>query len=102
MNGLKEIIKIIMSKCFICKSESTKIILELGESPVANNLESDISRSQKAKKYPLSLRKCESECSHIQIGNVINQEEIEAKNFLEGKIKSYTHFYLRKLSLIHI
>ena len=65
-----------MSKCFICKSESTKIILDLGESPVANNLESDISRSQKAKKYPLRLRKCESKCSHIQIGNIINQEEI--------------------------
>ena len=65
-----------MSKCFICKSESTKIILDLGESPVANNLESDMSRSQGAKKYPLSIRKCESKCSHIQIGNVINQEEI--------------------------
>ncbi len=65
-----------MSKCFICKSESTKIILDLGESPVANNLESDLSKSQKAKKYPLSLRKCVSECSHVQIGNVINQGEI--------------------------
>ena len=47
-----------MSKCFICKSESIKVILDLGESPVANNLEMNLGQSLEAKKYPLKLSKC--------------------------------------------
>ena len=41
-----------MNKCFVCNNESSENILELGLSPIANNLESDIIKSQNAKKYP--------------------------------------------------
>ena len=44
-----------MNKCFVCNNESSENILELGLSPIANNLESDIIKSQNAKKYPLNL-----------------------------------------------
>ena len=30
-----------MTKCFVCNSSSTETILDLGKSPVANNLELD-------------------------------------------------------------
>ena len=65
-----------MNKCFVCNNESSENILELGLSPIANNLESDIIKSQNAKKYPLNLSVCRSNCNHVQISEIIDQKEI--------------------------
>ena len=65
-----------MTKCFVCNSNSTETILDLGNSPVANNLELDITKSQNSKKYPLNLILCKSKCTHVQIGKIVDQKEI--------------------------
>ena len=65
-----------MTKCFVCNSSSTETILDLGKSPVANNLELDKTKSQKSKKYALNLILCKSKCTHVQIGKIVDQKEI--------------------------
>ena len=57
-----------MNKCFVCNKKLSENILDLGLSPIANNLESNIIQSQNAKKYPLNLSICRSNCNHVQIG----------------------------------
>ena len=86
-----------MSKCFICKSESIKVILDLGESPVANNLEMNLGQSLEAKKYPLKLSKCDS-CIHIQIGNIVNQEEIFSDYFYMPSVSKTLTNHLQEIS----
>ena len=86
-----------MSKCFICKSESIKVILDLGESPVANNLEMNLGQSLEAKKYPLKLSKCDS-CNHIQIGNIVNQEEIFSDYFYMPSVSKTLTNHLQEIS----
>ena len=53
------------NKCILCNLKNTlKVYLDLGKSPLANNLEK-IS-NKKVEKYPLRLAKC-SKCGHIQL-----------------------------------
>ena len=66
-----------MNKCFICNKNSSETILDLGLSPIANNLEIDIDQSKTAEKYPLKLSVCMSGCNHVQISEIIDQK----KNF---------------------
>ena len=87
-----------MNKCFICKSESIKVILDLGQSPVANNLEMNLDESLEAKKYPLELSKCVDGCSHIQIGNIVNQEEIFSDYFYMPSVSKTLTNHLEEIS----
>ena len=68
-----------MNKCFVCNNESSENILDLGLSPIANNLEPDIIKSQNAKKYPLNLSVCRSNCNHVQISEIIDQKELASR-----------------------
>ena len=81
-----------MTKCFVCNSSSTETILDLGKSPVANNLELDKTKSQKSKKYALNLILCKSKCTHVQIGKIVDQKEIyhlSTKSAVYNTIYSY-------------
>ncbi|MBK65670.1 MAG: hypothetical protein CL769_01755 [Chloroflexi bacterium] len=87
-----------MNRCFNCKKESTEIILDLGESPIANNLETDLDESKNAKKFPLSLRKCKTSCNHIQIGNIIDQKEIFSDYFYMPSFSKTLTKHLQEIS----
>lgn len=87
-----------MNKCFVCNNESSENILELGLSPIANNLESDIIKSQNAKKYPLNLSVCRSNCNHVQISEIIDQKEIFNDYFYMPSVSKTLTNHLKEIS----
>ena len=87
-----------MNKCFVCNNESSENILDLGLSPIANNLEPDIIKSQNAKKYPLNLSVCRSNCNHVQISEIIDQKEIFNDYFYMPSVSKTLTNHLKGIS----
>ena len=87
-----------MNKCFVCNKKSSENILDLGLSPIANNLEPDIIQSQSAKKYPLNLSICRSNCNHVQISEIVDQKEIFNNYFYMPSISKTLTNHLKEIS----
>ena len=51
------------NKCLNCKSTLKKSLINLGKTPIANNL---LSKPTKVKKYPLNARFCQK-CFLVQV-----------------------------------
>lgn len=58
-----------INRCRLCESKNLKIVIDFGESPLANSYPN--SQFENENKYPLTVLKC-TECGHIQIGETIN------------------------------
>ncbi len=65
-------------KCVLCLKGEIKIFVNLGKSPLANNLISQKNVSKKEKKYPLLLGKCKK-CNHVQLHTLV-----EPKNMFDN------------------
>jgi SAM-dependent methyltransferase len=65
--------------CRLCRSKVIKV-LNLNPTPLANNLEKNLKKSINSKFYNLDLYRC-SNCFHVQLGIVIN-ENVLFKNYL--------------------
>ena len=87
-----------MNKCFICNKNSSETILNLGMSPIANNLELDIDQSQAAEKYPLKLSICRSGCNHVQISEIIDQKKIFNDYFYMPSVSKTLTNHLKEIS----
>tara|TARA_Y100000591_G_scaffold72920_1_gene60620 strand:- start:1018 stop:2241 length:1224 start_codon:yes stop_codon:yes gene_type:complete len=87
-----------MNKCFICNKNSSETILDLGQSPIANNLELDIKRSRTAKKYPLKLSICRSGCNHVQISEAVDQSDIFRDYFYTPSVSKTLSEHLKNIS----
>jgi len=87
-----------MNKCFVCNKKLSENILDLGLSPIANNLESNIIQSQNAKKYPLNLSICRSNCNHVQISEIVDQKEIFNNYFYMPSVSKTLTNHLKEIS----
>ena len=58
-------------KCILCNKGNVKSFVNLGNSPLANNLISLKDYKKNEKKYPLILGKCEK-CDHVQLKYLVN------------------------------
>jgi len=87
-----------MNKCFVCNKKLSENILDLGLSPIANNLESNIIQSQNAKKYPLNLSICRSNCNHVQISEILDQKEIFNNYFYMPSVSKTLTNHLKEIS----
>ena len=57
-------------KCILCLKGEIKVFVNLGKSPLANNLISSKNLNKKEKKYPLVLGKCKK-CNHVQLKTLV-------------------------------
>ena len=87
-----------MSICFLCGQNELKTILDLGLSPIANNLEKDQAISIKSKKEPLILAQCNGVCGHVQIKDHINQELIFHDYLYTSSVSSTLSKHLSKIA----
>lgn len=62
-------------KCVLCLKGEIKIFVNLGNSPLANNLISSKDLNKKEKKYPLVLGKCKK-CNHVQLHSLVNPKNM--------------------------
>lgn len=67
-----------IDSCLLCKGKISDPVIDLGESPLANNFTSSTQLDQP--KYPLQIVKC-LECSHLML-NYIVDPEILYSNYL--------------------
>ena len=58
--------------CCICNSSDLEKVLDLGKTPLANNLVNSINESINQKTYNLGLHRC-MKCNHIQLNTEINK-----------------------------
>ena len=96
--GLKKITKDIMNNCFICEKGTLEVMLDLGQSPIANNLELNLSDSLGSKKYPLMLSKCSNLCQHVQISEIVDQVEIFSDYFYMPSVSATLTKHLEDIS----
>jgi SAM-dependent methyltransferase len=61
--------------CRICSSEFFKENLNLGLTPIANELYPDYESAVSAEKYPLILRMCSS-CRHVQLNHTVSAQRL--------------------------
>ena len=81
--------------CRLCNSKKVKLIHNFGLIPLGNNLQRNILKSLKCKKYPLTLMNCQ-ECNHFQLSISVNPKILYAKNYtyLTGVTKAFRkHFF---------
>ena len=78
----------IVKSCIICSSDNMKILLDLGDQPLANALLEDA--SQQALLYPLVLSQCKR-CLHGQISTQLEPSLLFSSNypFLAGQSVSW-------------
>ena len=68
-----------ISKCRLCNGVIKKII-NFGNIALGNNLEKNINKAKKSKKYPLSINRC-IECNHFQLSSSVNPKILFATNY---------------------
>ena len=82
-------IKINNKKCILCKNSLTSIV-DLGNQPLANNLQEK--RRDNIEKYPLELFRCKN-CFHTQLGHFINREVLFKKYLYESGVSQTSKEY---------
>lgn len=69
---LKEFCKL-QTRCVLCESTGLELVLDLGNTPIANKLESSRQVHLEDEFFPLRLGMC-SECSHLQLLDIIDSK----------------------------
>jgi SAM-dependent methyltransferase len=89
LNNYKKI-----NSCRICSSKKIKTIYNFGLMPIGNDLQKNILKSLKCKKYPLKLNNC-LKCNHFQLSISINPKLLYAKNYtyLTGVTKTFKEHF---------
>lgn len=64
-----------MKKCILCKKGIVKTILNLGKTPLANNLVPLRFKLRKQKKFSLIFGKC-NKCNHFQLKNLVSPSKM--------------------------
>ena len=88
-----------MVKCFLCENSDVIPILNLGDSPIANNLERDKNESIVAEKILLILGKCNSDCNHVQIVDRVDQNKIFDEYFYVSSVSTTLSDHLSNIAL---
>ena len=80
-------------KCRLCESKNLIKIIDLCDSPLANNFMSNKLDSLNAKKYPLNLMFC-NKCKHVQLEHVVSSKNLYDKYlYMTGVSQQFkTHF----------
>ena len=83
-----------VESCCLCESTNLKRVVTLGDTGLANNLETTQDDSKDAKKYPLDLLICE-DCHHVQLGEEVDPKILFSNYRYETGISQYfrTHFH---------
>lgn len=68
-------------KCRGCGVNLTQIFLDLGESPIANNLLDEMDLSLQESKYPLRVMVCQ-ECSLVQLPEIAAREDLFRSDYV--------------------
>jgi predicted TPR repeat methyltransferase len=74
------------SKCIVCDHNNISTVLNLGKSPLANNLVTSADMVAKEKKYPLVMGQCKK-CNHVQL-----------KYFIDPKLMFDSYLYVSSAS----
>ena len=86
--------------CRLCESKNLIRIINLCDSPLANNLISNKAASLNAKKYPLNLMFC-NKCKHVQLEHVVSSKKLYNQYlYMTGVSQQFkTHFkdYVKKV-----
>ncbi len=88
-----------MTKCFLCEKFDLIPILDLGLSPIANNLESDELKSKNSEKIPLILGKCQDGCGHIQVMQHVDQHTIFDNYLYTSSVSTTLTQHLSEIAL---
>jgi len=67
--------------CRACESKLSLVLINLGKSPIANDLSSEIGDKLNYEKYPLCAMTCEK-CSLVQLSISINREKLFPDNYV--------------------
>ena len=67
--------------CRACESKLSLVLIDLGQSPIANDLSSEISDNVNYGKYPLCAMTCEK-CSLVQLSIAINREKLFPNDYV--------------------
>ncbi len=67
--------------CRACESKLSLVLIDLGQSPIANGLSSQIVDKLNHEKYPLCAMTCEK-CSLVQLSISINREKLFPDNYV--------------------
>ncbi len=73
--------------CCICDSKDLKLALDMGKTPLANNLANNYNESINQKEYDLCLMICNS-CKHVQLNTEIDKELLFSKYSYKTGISS--------------
>lgn len=95
MNNEFELSHIENKLCFACNNKELKIILDLGNQPLANNYH----RGEVQSEYPLRLNLC-NKCYHLQLSHTVNPN-LMFKHYLyvsgtTQTLKDYFNFFSKK------
>lgn len=82
-------------RCIACNSSNLKVILDLGNQPLANNYH----KGEKQEEYPLMLNLC-FDCYHLQLSHIVNPD-LMFKNYLyvsgtSQTLKDYFDFFSKE------
>ncbi|MBI96829.1 hypothetical protein CL656_06775 [bacterium] len=79
-----------ITKCRLCKSADISSIVDFGNIPLGNDLQTNQSLALKTQAYPLCINRCSS-CEHFQLSVSVNPEKLYATNYtyLSGIGKSF-------------
>lgn len=69
----------LINECRLCNGK-IKDIIHFGNVALGNNLEKNISKAKKSRKYPLSINKC-IECNHFQLSASVDPKILYATNY---------------------
>jgi hypothetical protein len=69
-----------MVRCRSCRSELKLTLIDLGSSPIANNLETDNDLILQSEKFPLKVLTCHV-CSLVQLSETISEKNLFASNY---------------------
>ena len=82
-------------KCLVCGNSNIIKILNLGKSPLANNLISFQNARFKEKKYPLVMGQCKK-CKHVQLKYVV-RPKLMFDNYLYVQKTIYLSLYFLQI-----
>ena len=87
--------------CCICNSQNLEPILDLGKTPLANNLVSNCNQSIIQKDYDLCMVICKN-CKHVQLNTEIDKEilfgKYSYKTGISSTMKSHFNYFVNDLS----
>ena len=96
-----------IKNCRLCNSSELKLLVNFGEVPLGNNLQSNLALSKSVDTFPLTVMQCR-ECNHFQLSVSVSPKLLYATNYtyLSGigksfvdHLKGYTDWIINKINL---